>query len=64
VTRHGRRHHHDISDGSVTAGGLTCSFESFFDRAIDQAARVGDTVTLTCTGGEFIGMKSVGSAAR
>jgi hypothetical protein len=54
----------DISDGSVTAGGLTCSFASSFDEVIDQAARGGDTVTLTCTGGVFIGMKSVGSASR
>jgi hypothetical protein len=54
----------DVSDRSVTAGGLTCSFESSFDKVIDQAARVGDTVTLTCTGGVFIGMTSVGSASR
>lgn len=54
----------DISDGSVTAGGLTCSFRSSFDALFNQVARVGDNVTLTCVGGTFVGMKSVGSVAR
>jgi hypothetical protein len=54
----------DISDGSITAGGLTCSFNSFFDDLFNQAARVGDDVTLTCTGGVFVGMRSVGSVSR
>jgi hypothetical protein len=54
----------DISGGSISAGGLTCSFKPVFDDLINRAARVGDNVTLTCTSGTFVGMKSVGSVSR
>jgi len=53
----------DISDGSITAGGLTCTYRPAFD-ALFQIAQVGDNVTLTCTGGVFVGMQSVGSVSR
>jgi hypothetical protein len=54
----------DISDGSITAGGLTCSFKPSFDSLFDRAAHVGDNVTLTCTAGVFVAMKSVGPVPR
>ena len=49
----------DLSDSSVTVADLTCSFN--FGALILQVARVGDNVTLTCTGGTLVRMTSVGS---
>ena len=54
----------DISEGSISAGGLTCSFRPSSTDLMNRAARVGDNVTLTCTGGVFISLKSVGSISR
>lgn len=54
----------DISDASITVGSLTCSYRSSVATTIAGIARVGDTVTLTCTGGVFTSMKSVGSVSR
>ena len=49
----------DLSDSSVTVAGLTCS--SNFSVLPFQVARVGDNVTLTCTGGTLVRMTSVGT---
>ena len=38
---------------------LTCSFN--FGALILQVARIGDNVTLTCTGGTLVRMASVGT---
>ena len=54
----------DLSDGSLTAGGLTCSFKPFFDTFFGQVMKVGDNVTLTCTGGVFVHLASVGTITR
>jgi hypothetical protein len=54
----------DISDGSLTAGGLTCSFNTFLDTFFGQVAQVGDDVTLTCTGGTLVHLASVGTIHR
>ncbi len=54
----------DLSDGSITAGPLTCSFKPFFDAFFSRFAQVDDNVTLTCTGGTFVGMASVGTITR
>ena len=49
----------DLSDSSVTVADLTCS--SNFGVLPFQVARVGDSVTLTCTGGTLVRMTSVGT---
>ena len=49
----------DLSDSSLTVADLTCSFN--FGALILQVARVGDNVTLTCTGGTLVRMVSVGT---
>ena len=49
----------DLSDSSLTVADLTCSFN--FGALILQVARIGDNVTLTCTGGTLVHMASVGS---
>ena len=49
----------DLSDSSLTVADLTCSFN--FSALILQVARVGDNVTLTCTGGTLVRMASVGT---
>ena len=49
----------DLSDSSVTVAGLSCS--SNFSVLPFQVARVGDNVTLTCTGGTLVRMTSVGT---
>ena len=52
----------DLSDSSVTVADLTCSFN--FGALILQVARVGDIVTLTCTGGALVHMASIGTLTR
>jgi hypothetical protein len=49
----------DLSDSSVTVAGLTCSFN--FGALRFQVARVGDNVTLTCSGATLSQMASVGT---
>jgi hypothetical protein len=52
----------DLSNDSVTVADLTCSFN--FGAQIYQVARIGDNVTLTCTGGALVHMVSVGTVTR
>jgi hypothetical protein len=54
----------DLSPGSVTAAGLTCSFKPGLTTSVDRFAQVGDTVTLTCTDGQLIHLASVGTIRR
>ena len=49
----------DLSDSSVTVAGLSCS--SNFSVLPFQVARIGDNVTITCTGGTLVRMTSVGT---
>ena len=49
----------DLSESSLTVADLTCSFN--FGALILQVARIGDNVTLTCTGGTLVHMVSVGT---
>ncbi len=51
----------DLSDTTVTAGGMTCSFRPFPTMGPFGAPVVGDNVTLTCTGGRLIRLASVGA---
>ena len=54
----------DISGSSVTAGGLTCSDKLASTAAFNEIVRVGDNVTMTCTGGVLVSLKSVGAQSR
>lgn len=53
----------ELSDGSVTAGGLTCSYRPGLTSFFGRVALVGDDVTLTCTGGTLVHLASVGTVS-